>query len=331
MFRVGDNAPDPYNLAKQAIAGYKAQKILPIDIEKVKLGLLAEEQLIAFHDSIIVCDSTIKYEDYVPLLSRNAGNKLPMAIPYMRVTNAEEDQLDLTICLQRHVCKVGACLKNGLCRFRFPKQLSSHTKIQYNEVQSKHQLEPEVNIEVVPKRVNDQFIVNHSLAQLVNWRANCELSLLFDYKKVLSYIAKYATKAETKSSVFASAFQSVFSDATNDSTDNKLKLKKVLTKVLAQRDISVMECLHHLNGLPLHESNITVITVSLEPSNKLSNDANGSLEITLSHVEIYKTRLQTHNHLPNIELLNFKSFCEQFNIVNNKITARNNSKDVAIR
>lgn len=56
MFRIGSNAPDPYKLAKQAIAAYKAQKTLPIDIELVNIWLQAEEQLITFHDSITDCD-----------------------------------------------------------------------------------------------------------------------------------------------------------------------------------------------------------------------------------------------------------------------------------
>ena len=67
----------------------------------------------------------------------------------------------------------------------------------------------ELLLSIVPRRLNDNRILTHSKEALELWRANCELSLCHDLRRVVKYVTKYATKPETNSSVFQSVFKKV--------------------------------------------------------------------------------------------------------------------------
>ena len=262
LCRVGGNAPDTYNLARQIIDGHRITvenkaPYTPVQIELIRLGEEAKEKLIAFHDAYICADIDEPYDQFVPPNRRVPPSSQPMQLKYNQINNHYQDKLDLSIMLQRHVCRSGICLKikNGQqnCRFNFPKEHSEKTTITVVQEKSNTQ-SPRYKIEINAKRHNDQRIVNHNHYQLQHWRANCDLSLLFDLTRVVKYVNKYATKAEKRSSVFNSAFKSVFSENNLEGIDTKASLRKVMTKILGERDVSLHEALHLLLG-----NNINII------------------------------------------------------------------------
>ena len=97
----------------------------------VASGQDAEEQLIEFHDQYICTDMLNPYVEYVTPDADIPKRTLPMKKTVSEVLETSEDAQrvdteDLIVCLQRHNCKVGRCLKywqgHGLvCRWHFPK------------------------------------------------------------------------------------------------------------------------------------------------------------------------------------------------------------------
>ena len=180
---------------------------------------------------------------------RRRNVKMPMHLDYPDVKDHDQDRIDLTFCLQRHICVHGLCLKtfngNQECRFKFPKAKCSQTCVRVIREHRHDGSFGQCRLELLSKRDKDVRIVNHNIEQLEHWRANCDFSVLFDLKKVLAYVSKYATKAESRSNVFKAAFNSVFARSL-DEIDTRHALRQVMTKVLAERDVSVHEALHLL-------------------------------------------------------------------------------------
>lgn len=168
------------------------------------------------------------------------------------MTNHDDDLFNLTVCVLRHRCKVGMCLKQTLtgmkCKSDFPKALNPTTSISYKRTLKQDGSYTPFNIEILPRRVNDSNIVAHSKLMLRYCRSNCNMMLLISPKVILNYITKYQTKSETKSDVFKSAMVDIFTNSKSDNMQTKVGLRKVMTKVLGERDMSTHECLYLLMG-----------------------------------------------------------------------------------
>ena len=256
MIRMGQ-APDTYKLAENAIAGHiiSANNIQPFtldDVEQISLGLASSQLLIEFYDSLVCTDAPIKYNEYLPPNHSLPIRKMPMKVKHSDVVDHEVDLIDLTMCLQRHICKPLLCLKTihgqQQCKLKFPKNLEAETRVVISRTKRVDGSYTPYKLEIASKRVNDERITNHNTQQLKYWRANCDFSVLYDINRVVSYITKYASKAEVRSNVFNTAFICVFNDNNLDGLDTKVGLRKVMTKVLAERDVSLHECLHQLMG-----------------------------------------------------------------------------------
>lgn len=253
----GPNVPGTYQLADNIITGHRllAESTQPLtqqEIVLVELGEESKRQLIAFHDSLICSDIPVPYSEYVPPQLCVPPKPMPMSQRYSDITDHDADLLHLTVCLQRHRCKVGLCQKmvnkELKCRWKYPKSQSDTTTISVVREKTINGKPGSYRIEINGTRMNDMRIVNHNRDQLRHWRANCDFSILHDLTKVLQYVTKYATKAETKSSVFDAAFASVFNEGSIEGIDTKQGLRKVMNKVLAERDVTIHEAIHQLLG-----------------------------------------------------------------------------------
>lgn len=194
LIRIGDG-PDTYGLAEKAIAGHeiKNNNIQPFSLEERKIienGEAAAQELITFYDSYVCVDSSIKYSEYVSPKRAEPPRPWPMAVQVDKVEDQEIDSHDLTFCLQRHICKPGICLKNNKCKNKFPKKLSNETRLDFMRETKKDGSSGPWRVEIVGKRNNDEYIVSHNRDQLKYWRSNCDLSMLFDIRRVVSYVSK---------------------------------------------------------------------------------------------------------------------------------------------
>ena len=129
------NAPDTYLLADQAI---ERRRLL--DLKKavytleenvlIRLGATAEKKLCDFHDEFICTDSTVSYDEWLPPINRIPPQLHPSAIKKSDVAaaNQEEDDLDLTFMLQRHLCGRNCINKYQVCKLKYPRELNDQTR-----------------------------------------------------------------------------------------------------------------------------------------------------------------------------------------------------------
>ncbi len=80
--------------------------------------------------------------------------------------------------------------------------------------------------------------------------------------------------------------------------------------VLGQRDVSLYEACHQLLGLPLHESNILVVTANLQAGNKINlNEETNEIEKGTSLVDLYKERYKySEEDLSTMNFIKFVTF-----------------------
>ncbi len=95
----------------------------------VREGLDSEMELIKFHDQYVCCYMPIEFKDYIGPSQDKPVKILPMKrrirdILSLNVSGQRVERMDLIVCLQRHNCKMGRCLKEWkehkiCCRFKF--------------------------------------------------------------------------------------------------------------------------------------------------------------------------------------------------------------------
>ena len=247
-------------------------------------------QLIEFHERFVKTDMLHPYVEYIPPEQDTPARRLPMKLKISDVLEVDVDEQsvdmdDLVVCLQRHNCRIGRCMKlihnMQCCRFKYPKDRADSTTVKYSRGKIKGQ---------AIERRNDQRISTHNPDILRLWRANGDFSITHDPIRVERYVTKYASKGETKSGVFKTAYAEVFNGAIDGETDTLLALRQVTTKVLGNRDVSMSEALHTLQDLPLHDSNVTVLRCSLEATLEIGTDDMGDYEFCESVAALYANR-----------------------------------------
>jgi hypothetical protein len=298
-------------------------------------------ELIKFHDQYVCCDMPIEFKDYIGPSQDIPVRILPMKrrirdILSLNETGQRVDRMDLIVCLQRHNCKMGRCLKEWkehkiCCRFKFPKEISSDTCIRYSRGKINGKEIGPWQLEIVGKRVNDQLINNHNSEILKLWRANGDFSITYDAAKVERYICKYTTKSEISSEVFKCAYDEVFSKAIDGETNTHLALKRVMTKIMGERDVSLSEALHTLQDINLHNSNVTVLRVSLENSSEVINNENNDIEYSDSIYTLYAGR-KALTQFPESVPMNYLEFCRNYETIKKpeKLKRRTNPNKYAV-
>ena len=288
LLRMG-NAPDTYELNDKCLEGFRASlkeedEQTAEDRELIRIGKAAEVELVQFYDSLICCDAEMRYDEWQQCKPTKLAD-LPVKIrridlgpemsPDGLINLWKKDQLDLTLLLQYHKCRVGSCIKiykNVMqpCKNKHPKPISAETAIIYKRYKFKDSDEyGPYEMEIVPKRVNNTRVTNHNPDTLVHWRANHDFSLVHDYRRVKKYVTKYTTKPEKKSNAFKALFSEILGKVAPNNANTALVLKKIMNKVLGERDISNHEALHQISALPLKESNISVVKVNLDHSKQI--------------------------------------------------------------
>ena len=217
----------------------------------------------------------------------------------------DDDYVDLLNTVQRHTrCNTNYCLRKKenetelKCRFNFPFQLCTSTKLDFEPVHTKDGT-TKYKAKIITKR-NDSRLNNHQRLQLQGWRANCDIQVVVDYHACVEYLAKYASKGEPRSPVLKQAFNSIMNSCKNNTNPTKL-IKKVIMKSLGQRDFSAQETMHHLMSLKLVSSSFNVITISLDGSRRISNkSSDGSVVTNDSLLDIYANREKYAQTIPNV-------------------------------
>ncbi len=255
----GNPPPDIHMWAARAIIGHTIEVDVPADQRtkeqnvQVGVGKKFGQMLCKYHDTLICTDIERKYQDFVKPLNRS---DYPMAQHLHDIIDHDTDLFNLQVFLQRHRCKPGLCLrklmKEGVCeekcKYDFPRSENPSTYLNFKRKQKRDGTFTRFQIEIMGKRVNDTNISNHNKTIAKYLRVNHDFTLIFDEKRILDYITKYQTKPEKRSNVFNAALNTVFNSEFQDGLDTRAALKRVFTKVQGERDVSVPEIIHLLQG-----------------------------------------------------------------------------------
>ena len=101
------------------------------------------------------------------------------------------------------------------CRFHFPFESCSDTKLQFEQINTKSG-ETMYKATEVTKRNHSRFN-RHQPLQPQGWRANCDIQIIINYYACVEYLVKYTFKSERMSSVVKTAFRNVVTKLTDNS------------------------------------------------------------------------------------------------------------------
>ena len=323
------NDPNLCHLAEKALEGYLAEKEL-IDcpdsknkaelLRKIENGKEASKTICQYADWLL---STVN-----PLSPEENFWEKPRPHPCQRkyedIDDMNTDYVDLLNTCQRHTrCSTQYCLKQKsnqseqTCRFKFPFQLCSSTKLEFEQINTKEKT-VKYRVKLVTRR-NDPRLNNHQRLQLQGWRGNCDIQIIIDMHACVEYITKYAAKCEPKSPVLKQVLNSVMHNPNMTSTPNKL-IKKIMMKSLGERDFSAQETMHHLMSLKLYSCSFNVLPVSLDGSRRLRNSLADTDSITdNSPLDVYANRGQFCNGSQTIMDMNFVDFTTKYKLTKNKL------------
>lgn len=174
-------------------------------------------------------------------LNERNNNSNPDILTRQPPSNVDYDDCDLRRVVnrvQQHICfPTSSCrLKNGSCRFSFPKQLRETTIIEIDQVS-----EGVKRLQVHCKR-NNPYINNFNSILIVRWRANMDLKLIGNAYGAAEYTAAYVSKSEPDTSRFRNAIRNALG-RTNDSSNPYTTLRRVANATIAVREVSAQEAM----------------------------------------------------------------------------------------
>jgi hypothetical protein len=168
----------------------------------------------------------------------------PSEVAFKDVLDHIKDRAVLVNFLVRHSkCITGRCLKDGKCRFHFPKKLVPKTHVVHSADGK------EINVET---ERNEPYVTSYCPALLPLWRANLDFQFIDRKGKLVTYLVKYTTKSESQSESLKKVSAMCNVHGPRDSA--KRVVQEILTASVADRDMSAQEVMHLLLSLPMHMS-----------------------------------------------------------------------------
>ena len=207
-----------------------APNILDVNVDLIEAA--------AFYDKFISAQNPFpNIGDFQNFLS----DAHPCEKKYSEVIDRQRDLGELVNMCHLHTrCMVGRCLKNGKCRFGYPKKFESQTVLTRDPISGK--------ISFSLKR--NHCLVNPFNAEILSsWRANNDIQPVLSKDDLLFYILKYVAKPETSSTDLRTLSHVASMDVPTDSA--RRAVQQTIMSTFASRDFSAQEVAHLVLGLPL--------------------------------------------------------------------------------
>lgn len=252
---------------------------------KVAAGLQAVKSMVTYRDFLLtsINSSTILPEDcdkdkrtpHAP--DRNAPH--PSSVihgPSNGPHSVPDDILysDLCNATMRHRCYDTYCIRDGCCRFHFPRSINSHTRVKIHEKKyssnhtTKAGLLRKVSVDVVPA-TNDRWFNGHCRPAIMAWGGNCDFSILVDLDAQLNYIAKYGTKKEGNSKCFEYLFTGALRKAREDEASGNRVVRRIFTQQTGGREKTHQEIAHISLGITMVKCTEHPVHVNLYNNRRL--------------------------------------------------------------
>ncbi|XP_034239367.1 uncharacterized protein LOC117644210 [Thrips palmi] len=213
---------------------HDAPELKNIDNEKI------QNDILKYFDEIISCEN--------PDVNCTITETHPCAMRLSDVTNLQEDLSQLINRVQRHTkCSEKTCkTKNGKkltkCKYNFPFELNETSRLIIEDGEI---------TDMIFKR-NDPLINKLNKWLIQSWRANIDISPIYNETSIYHYIAKYASKCESKSIEYSEILKNITTSGENDNESCKKTIRKLLISACAERDYCAQEVMHYLMGFPFY-------------------------------------------------------------------------------
>ena len=253
-------------------------------IRDVEKGQEAHRAIMCFHDWLLTTrhpspprDATENNRREDTMFQQTDTNAHPSSVPlqdFVHGTDAFRSQqyCQLINAVQRHKCQ-GYCQRqktdaNGqtttYCRFGFPKPIRiNRSRMKIKESRRKNgQLRHSLEME---SERNDSWLNSHLRVGSEVWMANCDVQLIIDPVKVVSYMTKYVTKAdEATTKKTARLMRELMVGDNTDLLPASKLLNRVMSRVVGERCISKQETCHLISSLPIVVSSHATEHVNLK-------------------------------------------------------------------
>ena len=265
-------------------------------------GIIAEKKIVGFRDFLLTTMNTCsplptdaaasnRDEPSTEKRERHPSNKLheTMNATDYCLNCYETNSLykDLVTAVQRHRHNHGYCMREGKCRFGFPRKIAPYSRLVVRDIYGERGtnkgkvIRTKVDFEFA---TNDGWLNSHAKFALLAWSANLDMSVLIDRESVVRYIAKYCLKVERPTQ----AFENILKDSMKlqQEQGDEIIMKKVIRRTFNRmtgcRDKSVMEISHLILSAPYVECSHTFVNINL---------FNGARFIEEDDVGVYKENL----------------------------------------
>lgn len=183
--------------------------------------------------------------------------------------------------VQRHKCRESYCIREGKCRFEYPKELLEETTIK-NDSKGRP---------IIVFKRNDALINEHVLILLLIWLANMDFRPVISWNDISHYIAKYIAKAEKNSTTYNNILHQLLLEAMRNNSAVTTPFRKLLNKILIERDYSSNEVAWQLLQAELVRCSSTFVPVSLLRTRLIMREEEGPrLALAKNIVDIYARR-----------------------------------------
>lgn len=184
---------------------------------------------------------------------------------------------------QRHTKCGPYCLRNGRCRFGFPKRRDENMRLDPHPLTATPTDDPN-NYQVIVTPPNawppaegeegtgpcDRHVNRHLISQLLAWGANVDFSPIVDQGGAQTYMVKYASKGESSSKEAKRMLITLVHDAAEQVPDSpeRLSLPQILRKIMncatTRRDMGVQEVMHMNLQIPMVLNNVEFVRAATQ-------------------------------------------------------------------
>jgi len=289
---------DIYVQSTEDLLTYATENRLNINfntlLHTIQKGTDAESRLRVFHDYLITSQNmssplirpndlnSEERSEYVsepaPHPCSSCHDHFPTGGPH--TDQAVHDTVYCKLCnaTLRHRHNKDYCIRDGKCRFGFPRRILNVTT--FAVIQKKYSRGPRAgqlrrtSVDILPA-TNDRWLNNHSRVALQMWGANLDISMLCNLDAQLNYVAKYGTKRETNSKGFMDIFRKVTKRACEADLSTAFVLRSLFLKTNTGREKTQQETSHLALSLSMVESSLDFVYVGLQNlSTPLANRRN---------------------------------------------------------
>lgn len=256
---------------------------------------------------------------------------------YQRLLNAS----------QRHTKCGRYCLKDGRCRFGFPKERTEEFRIHGHPLVQPPTTRPEdwqfivTPPNVSAQGISDGYVNRHFTWQLFAWGGNVDASPIVDHGMAYKYMVKYASKGESRSRDAQRLLAQLVreSERMDEGDENRLSLVQILRRVLqtctTRRDMGAQEVMHLLmqTASVYHDLEFVRASTVLNSHEVVGNAEGSGLRRQANLLEGYARRADMTAWAPrqampvNIAAMPYSEFAARFRLQRNgaitALTGRN--------